>query len=77
MKRLILFLIRRKLGLRKFQPFRFAEQKSKTNFYYFGISGLIKYDASIHKILDSHASLNWILNDECKILVGTEGGFDL
>ena len=67
MKRLILFLIRKKLGLRKFQPFRFEGQKSKTNFYYFKNNGLMKYDASLHKVFDSHVSLNWILNDKCKI----------
>ena len=65
MKRLILFLIRKRLHLRKYEPFKFSNQKSKTDFYYFDNDHLMKCDSSIGTIIESHVSLNWILNDDC------------
>lgn len=34
MKRLILFLIRRRLGLKKYEPFQFNNQKSDAVYYF-------------------------------------------
>lgn len=65
MKRLIIFLIRRKLGLKKFQKFRFNGQRSKTDFYYFRKDDLIKCHIGVCE--PSNVSLNWLLNDECRI----------
>ena len=41
MKRLILFLIRRYMGLTKFEPFQFENQKSNA-VYYFGDDAIKK-----------------------------------
>lgn len=68
MKRLILFLIRRRLYLKKFEVFRFANQKSTHDYYFFGNYRLWKYDYSLDRIIDAHVSLNWILDDKCEIV---------
>ena len=68
MKRLILFLIRRRLGLKKYEHFRFANQKSPYNFYYFTEDKLMKcWKDLTGQCTPSSVSLNWILDDECEI----------
>lgn len=68
MRRLILFLIRRKLGIKKYENFKFNNQKSKNNFYFFYDFGLLKADVDCDTLRDSHVSLAWLLSDECKII---------
>lgn len=64
MKRLIIFLIRRRLGLKKYEQFRFMNQKTK-DVYYFTNTELIKMECGMcHR---SGVSLNWLLNDNCEI----------
>ena len=64
MKRLILFLVRKRLGLKKYEEFQFVNQKSNA-VYYFTEDALIK---DWHHTIDkSGVSLNWLLDDECKI----------
>lgn len=64
MKHLILFLIRRRMGLTKFEPFQFENQKSNA-VYYFGDDAIKKaWQGSITK---STVSLNWLLDPDCKI----------
>ena len=65
MNRLILFLFRRKFGLKKYQKFEFTNQKSKDlyffdsyNLYKITYKGMIEY---------SSVSLNWLLDKNCKI----------
>lgn len=67
MRSLILFLIRRKLGVKKFDGFRFSNQRSDVDYYYFDSFALRKVSYSTGEILSSHVSLNWLLNDMCKI----------
>lgn len=64
--RLILFLIRKKLHLKKYQRFRFDNQKSTYDSYYFTSSNILKIDEK-KGIIDSNVSLNWLLNDDCII----------
>ena len=64
--RLILFLIRKKLHLKKYQRFRFNNQKSTYDSYYFTSSNILKIDEK-KGIVDSNVSLNWLLNDDCII----------
>ena len=70
MKKLIISLVRRYLGLKKCEGFQFVNQKSN-DIYYFGDDGVYKaygcgpgYGGSIRK---SNVSLNWLLDDECDI----------
>ena len=69
MKRFIIFLVRKKLGLKKGEHFRFANQLNPYNTYYFTDDAVMKHlgrwkgeDAK------SSVSLNWLLDDECKIV---------
>lgn len=66
MRRLIMFLIRKKLRLRKYQFFRFENQKSPTNLYFFTRNHLMKQTGDGF-VYGSHVSLNWLLSNECHI----------
>lgn len=71
LNRLILFLIRQKLHLKKWVGFRFVGQKSKQNFYFFDDCRICKVVRDSHhheeNIKNSNVSLNYLLSDECKI----------
>lgn len=67
MKRLILFLIRRKLHISAYTPFIFDNQKSKRDFYYITHKGVKKYDGRLQAEINSNVSINWLLDKECKI----------
>lgn len=75
MKRLILFLIRRRLHVNIYEEFRFSNQKSPYDFYFIDHAGIWKYDRSSRRITKSHVSLNWILDDRCKIVKNVKGEF--
>lgn len=68
MKRLIIFLIRKKFGLKKGQHFKFANQTSKTDYYKFTKTRIIKIYNNGCRTKNSNVSLNWLLNDNCKII---------
>lgn len=64
MQRLILFLIRRKLHIRKYESFWFTNQKT-SSVYWIDHRGVWKY---WHGVLEkSHVSANWLLDPECEI----------
>lgn len=66
MKRLILFLVRKRLGLKKNQVFKFNNQKT-TSQYWFTSTALMKYEYGW--LRKSTVSLNWLLDDNCAITV--------
>lgn len=63
-KRLILFLVRIRLGLKKYETFRFAEQKSNA-VYAFTSDGLMKDWRG--RVEPAGVSLSWLLDDRCQI----------
>lgn len=65
MIRLILFLIRKRLGLKKGQYFRFTNQKSDAKYYFTENKVMKIYNG---EITFSSVSLNWLLDDNCKII---------
>ena len=65
-RRFVLFLIRKKLGLKKYESFRFTNQKSDA-VYWFTSSAIIKSCYCGRLKRPSGVSLNWLLNDDCKI----------
>lgn len=65
MRRFILFLIRTKLGLKKYQHFKFDNQRSKVNVYYFTSNKVMKIEGC--EVKESSVSVNWLLNENCKI----------
>lgn len=71
MKRIIIFLIRKRLGLKKEQPFRFANQRLKEEYYYFTKDKVMKHNIHDEKE-ESTVSLNWLLDDKCEIEKGWE-----
>ena len=64
MRRLVLFLIRKKLGLRKYECFKFNNQKTEA-VYYFTESNIVKSWRG--QTMLSGVSVNWLLDDNCKI----------
>ena len=64
MKRFIIFLIRKRLGLKKNELFRFSNQLEQS-VYYFTDTTLMKIKYGY--VDKSGVSLNWLLDDECKI----------
>lgn len=69
LKRLTVFLIMKKFGLKNNEKFMFTNQKSKTDMYWFDKGVLWKYEKRGHTFVKrkSDVSLNWLLNDKCKI----------
>lgn len=79
MRRLIIYLVRKRLGVKKFQNFRFTNQKEKDkSMYYFTNYELKKVeyigngDNMQERVVYSNASLNWLVNDDCKIDIVAE-----
>lgn len=64
MKRLILFLVRRRLRLKKNERFQFTNQRTNA-VYWFTDQALLKDTGKA--IYPSNASLNWLLSDKCEI----------
>lgn len=68
MKRLVIYLIRKRLGVRKYQHFRFKNQKSRKEYYWFTEDAVMKRLSNMD-IRPSSVSLNWLLDDECEIII--------
>lgn len=63
-KRLIIFLVRTRLGLKKYEHFQFDNQKSDATYFF---SDAVVMKDTGHTVRPSTVSLNWLLNDNCKI----------
>lgn len=64
MRGIVIFLIRKKLGLKKYENFKFVNQKTDA-VYYFTESNVMKRWRG--QTMLSGVSINWLLDDECKI----------
>ena len=64
---IVIFLIRKRLGLKTYEGFQFINQASKTNWYMFTNSELLKVTYNNTYIRQSSVSLNWLLDDKCVI----------
>lgn len=67
LKRLIIFLMRKRFGLKKYEFFRFSNQKDKSDLYCFTSIALLKVNDSKNVFRNAHVSLSWLLDDRCKI----------
>lgn len=72
LNRASIYLLRKKFGLKKFQPFRFENQKSEHDFYYFTNWGIKKCEFTADtvitaKIVDSDVGFDWLINRDCRI----------
>lgn len=75
----VIFLIRVRLGAKEYELFRFPDQISKNAVYYFTRDGLRKTwlsqgDKMFESSIPSSVSLNWLLNNQCRIDILTEDG---
>lgn len=73
MKKLIVFLVRKRLGLKKGEHFKFANQADKWNTYYFTDDAVMKHVPNLGCDHKSGVSLNWLLDDECEIVRVSNG----
>ncbi len=64
LRRFVIFLIRIKLGLKKYEKFTFVGQKSNA-VYYFTEANVMKQWRG--QTMMSGVSVNWLLDNECKI----------
>lgn len=75
MKKLIIFLIRKRLGLKERELFQFSNQKSSAVYYFYRDAVYKVYgldvDSSPSAVKKSSVSLNWLLSDECKDSIRT------
>lgn len=67
MKRIIWFLIRIKLGVKKYQQFIFTNQLSENTSYMISSDKIFKVQGN--RLKHSDVSINWLLSDECEIKV--------
>lgn len=67
MKKLIVFLICKRLKLKTYEAFRFTNQRSQTDYYYFTETGVMKCASPIFAPEPSRVSLNWLLHDDCEV----------
>ena len=69
MVKVIIFLIRKHLGLKKGERFQFTNQKSTIDRYYFTETQLMKEHHAVNcgYTRPSNIKLNYILSKKCKI----------
>lgn len=66
-RRTIIFLVRKRLGLKAYEGFRFDNQKSETDWYMFTDDEVLKVTYNDHYICPSSVSLNWIIDSKCTV----------
>ena len=64
--RIIVLLLRLKLGVRTYEPFTFTNQKT-SSVYWFSPTEIMKSEKGV--IRQSNVRLNWLLSKDCKIKV--------
>lgn len=67
LRKLIIFLVRKHLGLKLYEGFQFSNQKHNA-VYYFTPCEILKNEGDDKVIKPSRVSLNWLLNDKCEII---------
>lgn len=75
MIKFITFLTRRYLGLKKYEIFRFSNQKFKRDYYYFNNYGVVKVVGDKNYITPSNVSYNYLLNS--KNMIVHDGAYDM
>ncbi len=64
MKKFIIFLVRKRLGLKVGEVFQFVGQKSNAVYYFTDDAVMKEWRGRTEK---SRVSLNWLLDEECEI----------
>lgn len=64
LKKFVIYLVRKRLGLKTYEMFQFVGQKSDAT-YYFTEDAVMKIWRGVTE--KSGVSLNWLLDEDCKI----------
>lgn len=64
----ILKLIMKQLGVKKGEHFQFADQREEFVEYYFTDEAMMRADTKTGEVKESRTTLNYLLNDNCKIV---------
>ena len=64
MKKIVMYLIRKKLGLKKNEKFQFVNQKSNAVYFFTEEAVMKRWHG---QTMLSGVSLNWLLDDDCEI----------
>lgn len=68
MKKRILKLIMKKLGVKEQEHFQFADQREEFIEYFFTLEALMRFNPETNEIKESRITLNYLLSDDCKII---------
>ena len=68
MRKRILKLIMKKLGVKEQEHFQFADQREEFIEYFFTLEALMRYNPETNEIKESRITLNYLLSDDCKIV---------
>ena len=68
MKKRILKLIMKKLGVKDQEHFQFADQREEFVEYFFTLEALMRFNPETNEIKESRITLNYLLSDDCKII---------
>ena len=68
MKKRILKLIMKKLGVKDQEHFQFADQREEFIEYFFTLEALMRFNPETNEIKESRITLNYLLSDDCKIV---------
>lgn len=68
MKKRILKLIMKKLGVKDHEHFQFADQREEFIEYFFTNEAMMRFNPETNEIKEARITLNYLLSDDCKIV---------
>lgn len=68
MKKRILKLIMKKLGVKNQEHFQFADQREEFIEYFFTNEALMRFNPETYEIKESRITLNYLLSDDRKVV---------
>lgn len=71
-RKLIIFLLCKKLGVKKYQEFQFTNQRSTVDRYFFTDKDLSKWVGEEGIVRPAKVNLNWLLDDDCELKICEE-----
>ena len=74
-RRIVLFLVRKKLRVKIYEDFYFNNQKNKDDRYFFKKDGLYHVDTKALSVVPSNVSLMWLLDEDCHITIENSGSW--
>ena len=69
MKKRILKLIMKKLGVKNQEHFQFADQREEFVEYFFTNEAMMRFNPETNEIKESRITLNYLLSDSCKVII--------